>query len=210
MVNTTKWREAYTEGRESFFYSDEITHYKCLKKMSILDLPKTSVILDVGCGNGDLLRFLSKMGYTNVIGVEPDSDLFIGGPVLKGKASDIPFSNLHFDAIICMSSLHHVETTEELKKSFKEIHRVLKRGGILAYCEPSDTFMRKILMKLIMSPLGNLTKFSREKRKQVSEEIDTLNWWLEIERQIPDMLEGFEIIKIKREALKTYLVARKI
>jgi len=45
----------------------------------------------------------------------------------------------------------------------------------------------------------------------VLDEWDTLNWWLAIEKNVPQKLEslGFEIKYIRRESLKIYLVARK-
>ena len=46
--------------------------------------------------------------------------------VLKKNYRKLPFKNNFFDFVLCQGVIHHMDND---KKGFKEIHRVLKKGG---------------------------------------------------------------------------------
>lgn len=94
-------------------------------------------ILDIGCGTGknldqfkefghtygldnskNALRFCKKRGLTNII---------------LGDAEKTPFGNNFFDIITILDVLEHTDDD----KSIKEIHRILKKGGILIGTVPA-------------------------------------------------------------------------
>lgn len=214
-INSDEWREGYSSGQKSFFAKNNQTHTQRLEKMNVLSLKKDSQILDIGCGNGNLIAFLEAKGFTDLAGIEPDAELIkeqVSKTELRaGKASSLPWEDKSFDAVLVMAAMHHFETDEELEKSLNEIHRVLKPGGQFSFCEPSNTLTRSVLTKILMSPLSSLFTFSRNKKLMVLDEWDTLNWWLALEKNLPPQLEelGFRILENRREKLKTYLVAKK-
>lgn len=92
---------------------------------------KRDRILDIGCGNGSILRYLSALGYTNLHGLE------ISGYAIErlraegiemhfGKLPSIPLPDASFDIVIASQVLEHVIRR---RRFLREIQRVLKPGG---------------------------------------------------------------------------------
>ena len=210
-----RWRVAYRKGRLSFWADDETTITRRLSKMGMKELAPESRILDVGCGAGHLLRHLAARGFRDCWGLEIDRELFAQSDmkerVASGTATVLPFEDESFDGILFMAVLHHLEGDAALERCLSEVFRVLRPGGLVAYSEPADTVVRSALTRLLLSPLASLSAFARSKRVMVLEERENLRWWLSIEREVPDRLArlGFAEICVRRESLKTYVVARK-
>jgi SAM-dependent methyltransferase len=70
---------------EGFYQPPESFRFDDLEQSYRHDLPgdKSTAILDVGCGHGRMLAFLSERGYTNLRGVDRDED------VLKWAAANV-------------------------------------------------------------------------------------------------------------------------
>ena len=84
-------------------------------------------IVDVGCGNGDMLRKLADFGFQNnlnleLIGVDANPftvnyaiDLSRNYPNIKYRCEDIfnqSFNELKFDIVLCTLTLHHFNNDE--------------------------------------------------------------------------------------------------
>lgn len=97
-------------------------------------------ILDFGCGNGGLVDELVRMGYDahgcDVLNPRP------GEPrrFLEIAASPyrLPYEEGFFDVVVSVTVLEHVRNKEEC---FREIHRVLKPGGISMHLFPSKWYL---------------------------------------------------------------------
>jgi len=99
---------------------------------------KTDKILDIGCGTGRVTRLISKKAK-KVIGIDFSNEMI---EIAKEKSKDIknieyqkvditkklPFKNNSFDKITAILVINHIKNANQL---FKEIHRVLKKGGTL-------------------------------------------------------------------------------
>ena len=57
------------------------------------------------------------------------------GKVVKGDIASLPFPDETFDIVACLDVLYHKWVNT--KKAFREIRRVLKKGGILLIREPA-------------------------------------------------------------------------
>lgn len=108
----------------------------------ILNL-NNATVLDVGCGDGWLTRFLASRG-AHATGVEVSPKALARArairPVadehyIQGLAEDLPASSRSTDIIIYFNSLHHVDS-DGLMKALREAARVLRSGGILYISEP--------------------------------------------------------------------------
>ena len=108
----------------------------------ILQIPGKT-ILDVGCGDGSLVRLLTRQG-AHVIGIEASPKQLAlaraAEPVgderyIQGYAEELPAESRSADIVIFMNSLHHVNV-EDLVPALKETARVLKREGVLYVSEP--------------------------------------------------------------------------
>lgn len=98
----------------------------------ILSLTKPSdVILDLGCGNGGILRHLFSQGYRHLHGLEISNyaiDRLRGEGIAMhfGKLPSIPLSDATFDVIIASQVLEHIIRRHLF---LREIRRSLKPQG---------------------------------------------------------------------------------
>jgi SAM-dependent methyltransferase len=101
------------------------------------------VVVDVGCGDGALVRHLARRGARAIgveIGREPleraRAHAHVGGERYEhGGAQALPLDDASADVVVFSNSLHHVPT-ELLDTALGEAARVLRPGGMLYVQEP--------------------------------------------------------------------------
>jgi SAM-dependent methyltransferase len=105
-------------------------------------------ILEVGCGEGILLR---DPGFTPVQLDISMTRLYktqaTGNPLICADGMDLPFPDAIFDVVLLIAVLEHVSRPERI---VDEAWRVLKAGGEAAILIPNDVWMslgRLILLK---------------------------------------------------------------
>ncbi len=100
-------------------------------------------VVDVGCGAGELVRFLRRKG-ADAVGVECgevmrqralDADPENHHAYVDGVGQDLPFDDQSVDVVIFSYSLHHVPA-DHMEAAVAESYRVLAPGGILYVAEP--------------------------------------------------------------------------
>jgi ubiquinone/menaquinone biosynthesis C-methylase UbiE len=112
------------------------------------DRPK---ILDVGCGNGYTDIRIAQEMFCDVIGLDFSQKMVEGAKYLRDKYSDslvgnpwfyledctepFPWSDNHFDVVISERLVHNLPSREIQKRTLKEIHRVLMKGGVYIMVE---------------------------------------------------------------------------
>ena len=111
------------------------------KNKLIASLIKPSdVILDIGCGNGSILRHLRGLGHRQLHGLEI-SDYAIqrlrgeGIEMHHGVLPSIPLPEASFDVVIASEVLEHIIRRRRL---LSEMRRVLKPGGRALIFVPDD------------------------------------------------------------------------
>jgi hypothetical protein len=101
-------------------------------------------VLDVGCGTGDLVRWMRERG-ARPIGTECgpamrsralEADSEHADAYVDAEGQDLPFEDGSFDVVIFSASLHHVPMAR-IPDAIAEAHRVLRPGGTLFVSEPS-------------------------------------------------------------------------
>lgn len=101
------------------------------------------VVVDVGCGDGALVRHLARRGARAIgveIGAEPlaraRAHPLVGGERYEhGGAQALPLDDASADVVVFANSLHHVPG-ELLDAALAEAARVLRPGGLLYVQEP--------------------------------------------------------------------------
>jgi ubiquinone/menaquinone biosynthesis C-methylase UbiE len=99
-------------------------------------------VLDIGCGEGWLVRWLGEHGAASATGVDP-LDVALerareqdpAGAYAVGGAQSLPFDDAGFDTVVFFNSLHHVPV-ERMDDALREAVRVLRPGGELYVQEP--------------------------------------------------------------------------
>ncbi len=97
-------------------------------------------VLEVGCGTGFFSEIFLRSGV-KLHSIDISPELLAKAKQRCGDRADfmvcdiesLPFADGVFDAAIGVRVLHHLD----MQASFKEITRVLKPGGVIAFCEPN-------------------------------------------------------------------------
>ena len=124
-----------------------------------------NMVLDCGCGTGDLARALLPFAR-QVVGMDISKDMIFRGRKMFDRWHEVtwvaspgealPFADNTFDVVCYRGSLHHMvhET-----RALDEAHRVLKAGGRLLLSEPNDdSLLLRLPRKIVnrkMARFGN-------------------------------------------------------
>lgn len=144
---------------------------KTLLKKS--NTPKTIVIADIGCGNGDMLRMLAKYGQRNnfnfkLVGIDANAftinyanKLSAEYPNIEYVCVDIfsdEFIAIKYDIVLCTLTLHHF-TNEEILNLITIFNNNAQVGIII-----NDLHRSKLAYRLfkMISIIFNLNKMSRQ------------------------------------------------
>ena len=128
-------------------------------------------VLDVGCGTGDLLLMLdekrrNKKAMLNLCGIDisrkmlekAKKNLGSKAKVQYGDVENIPFKANYFDVVTSTEAFHHYEKAQ---KAISEMHRVLKKNGLLFLADISiaNSVIRKLFF--IIEP-GHVKIYSKK------------------------------------------------
>ena len=103
-------------------------------------VPRSSNLLDIGCGDGYIVNFVREK-VSDIYGIDIE-EISLKRSRLKGiitKKCDLdkeslPFRRCFFEVITCLDVIEHVRNPLLL---LKNIHRVLKKRGILIISTPN-------------------------------------------------------------------------
>lgn len=100
-------------------------------------------VLDVGCGDGSLVRLMTRQG-AQVTGLEPSPGQLAraraaepegGERYLQGGGEALPLPDGSLDIVVFFNSLHHIPVAVQ-RPALLEAHRVLRPGGLVYILEP--------------------------------------------------------------------------
>ncbi len=105
---------------------------------------REKTVLDVGCGTGAILKQLGNPEKNVGIDLAPEAISFCRerglNNVRQGDIGALPFADASFDAIICSSVLYH-QWVADIAGAVREMHRVLRPGGVLLVNVPAFPFL---------------------------------------------------------------------
>lgn len=125
-------------------------------------------VLDVACGNGRLLKMLSRKAKIKAIGVDVAEEMV---KIAKAEnpscsfavanADRLPFEDHKFDAITVCCAFHHFTKPNAF---MKEAYRVLKSGGKLYISDPFMPIVLRQLENIILQflPMGDVKLYGKK------------------------------------------------
>ncbi|OGH33369.1 MAG: hypothetical protein A3A47_03935 [Candidatus Levybacteria bacterium RIFCSPLOWO2_01_FULL_37_20] len=129
---------------------------------------KGKVVLDVGCWTGQL-EHLAYKSAKKMVGIDTNQQAIAFAkknlPDVKfilARAEKLPFSNSYFDTVLLIGVIEHVPKGSE-KEVLRQIHRVLKPGGILILSTDN-----KNLLSIIFDPAYFLIGHRHYSMKEIS------------------------------------------
>jgi SAM-dependent methyltransferase len=100
-------------------------------------LPPETVVADIGCGSGEVLKLLAP-SIQKIIGIDQSEDMLklakisclshSNVVIRSGSVENLPLKNEEVQLVLCMLLLHHVS---DLARAFEEISRALSQNGRL-------------------------------------------------------------------------------
>jgi SAM-dependent methyltransferase len=146
------------------------TAYPLEYAYALLGDVRGSLVLDFGCGSGENSLLLARRG-ARVIGVDISEALLklarqrmsVNGldgvaDFVAGSAHDLPARADSVDVVLGIAILHHLD----LAATEREVHRVLKPGGVAIFQEPvRDSKLVRGVRKLIPYRAPDVSPFER-------------------------------------------------
>lgn len=111
-----------------------------------LGLKRGSLVLDIGCGTGDLTREATRSGLT-CFGIDLSYEMLVAAravhaPLIEANADSLPIARSSIDGVVSGFALRNFA---DVLKVFQEVARVLAPGGRLVILEvdrPSNPLLR--------------------------------------------------------------------
>ncbi len=142
-MSKNQWNKIYKKDGKKYKYYDiiDIPHPDLEKVMKVFKKAKVKKVLDLGCGAGRNTWPMAKNGF-EVYGLDLAKDginllkKYLNSKNLTAnlKVGDIfsplPYNDNYFDAIVSVQVLQHGKE-KDIKKSLKEVVRVLKPNGLI-------------------------------------------------------------------------------
>jgi SAM-dependent methyltransferase len=167
MLGDTEQRQHALYAAVAHEYDDvfprHVAEHYLHKRTSLVKqlLPMGGLVLDVGCGTGQLAEAIAASGF-DVFGVDLSASMVararqrgLSG-TFAGVTTALPFAEGSFDLALTVATLHHLETPERVAATVSEMGRVVKRGGFIVLWDhnPSNPYW-PILMKRVPQDSGD-------------------------------------------------------
>lgn len=118
---------------------------------------RPSVVVDLGCGNGWLVRLLRSRTAAQVVGVDllEHVDLPAGSYVAADVTGWLPIRTGSVGCVVAGEIIEHLPDPDRV---LQEVHRILRDNGVLIVSTPNMvSWANRILVPLGIQPLGTET-----------------------------------------------------
>jgi len=131
---------------------------------------KPLTCIDLGCGTGETMEYFQGL-FGRLIGCDYSQGMldFAAKKGLKNaefrlsRSEELPFENGSADIVAMFGIIHHIDAAEKLIRTFSEVHRILKRGGVVAVYDfnPRNPVSRHIVRTCGIDVGVNLDGYAR-------------------------------------------------
>ena len=161
-------------------------------------------IVDIGCGNGDMLRYIAEFGDSNnykfkLIGIDANAftinhakNLSVHYPNINYETIDIfekQFDEVKYDIVLCTLTLHHFKNSEIINL-IKQLYKNSSIGIVINDLQRSKLAYRLFQVVCFIFSLNKMSKqdgltsilrgFKKKELSDFSKELElkkyTLNW----------------------------------
>lgn len=179
---TEEYFRTACEGFDEFNASEgEHLSRRLAAAFALAEVTPGMIILDVGCGRGEILRHCAKLGadaygidYAEVAvnmsqGVIETLDGVTPGrtSVAQADAKVLPFPTAAFDRVLMFDVVEHLYPWE-LHRAMLEVHRVLKPDGrFIIHTAPNVWYDRYAypMVRMVRTLLGEGDKYPKDPRQ---------------------------------------------
>ncbi len=112
-------------------------------------------ILDVGCGYGSLVNYLSTCGFRaegidfDPVSIEAARRIFPAAPVhLENAESLNRYPDASFDSIVLKDALHHLVCEGDFRVASQTFRRLLVPGGRLVVLDPNPMWILRVARRI--------------------------------------------------------------
>jgi len=144
------WDKAWNKYTEPNILGKILYKSRISALRKVLTIPKESTIIDVGCGCGDTLSIIRRLGYQNSIGIDAAGSSMKMSKQKHGFDVDVDvyfrdamqtgYPDKHFDMVFSQGMLEHYQETLELGKILDEMCRITKKWILLLQPDQDSTF----------------------------------------------------------------------
>lgn len=169
-----QWEDAYRTPENEEFYEEAFDYI-----VGVLNAPKDSTVLDVGCGVGAHSIRLARRGFF-VVGADFSETVLMWAEEnvrksgmeerIRLKHEDIlafTFGDERFDYVLCWGILMHVH---DIEKAISELARIMRPGGRLVISEGNMHSLQSIILRTLKNLFG-------EERATVKKTPAGLEYW---------------------------------
>jgi demethylmenaquinone methyltransferase / 2-methoxy-6-polyprenyl-1,4-benzoquinol methylase len=178
------------------FLSVGIDHYWRKKALQLTKIDRNSKLLDVACGTGDFSIAAKKFRIDKIIGADFSKNMlsfftqkvdWSKGNLVQTVAEAFPFKENSFTNIIVAFG---VRNFYDIKKGFKEFHKVLTNNGkvtILEFRLPKNVIIKKFYLfyfNKILPFVGKIISKDKEAYKYLPESVNTFDAKINLEEYL--------------------------